>query len=92
MLSEDKMREIHRRTGASKLQILEAQRYLKGNRYDHLQPGDREFDRVFGEKRKKQEDRLEKAKKDAEDKVKEMQLFEKRKRGMDKVHKKFTIL
>lgn len=91
MLSEEEMRMIHKKTGATKQQILECERYRIRHPYDHLQPGDRGFDRVWGRKRK-EEEKLKRRRRDDELEVLEKEEFDKRKKGMDKVHKRFTVL
>lgn len=47
--------------------IREAKEYSKKHPYDTLQPGDRLFDKVYGNKIRKNEEKQEKAKREAEE-------------------------
>lgn len=92
MLTEKQIHELAQRNRVHYSKIIEAERHIQKNPFDHLQPDDPRFARVWGDKIKRSEDKMKKGKQDAEEKARELRLFEQRKQGMDKVHRKYTVV
>ena len=92
MLNEEQLIEVAKKTKTPLNEVRRAAHYAIRHPSDHLQPGDPRFERVWGKEQKKNKERLEKRKKDDEALLKEREEFEKRKKGIDKVHKRFTIV
>lgn len=92
MLNDKEIHELANRQKVHYSKIVEAQKYLREHPFDHLQPSDPRFQRVWGEKIKLQESRRRKDKENAEGEAREKTLFQNRKKGMDKVHRKYTVI
>lgn len=63
--------------------------YHKKHPYDTLQPSDKNFKDVWGAKLKRNEDKIDLAKRNSEIEYEEKKQFKLRKKGYDKVHKKY---
>lgn len=65
--------------------------YAKRHPNDLLQPGDKKFDAIWGEKVKR-DAKLKQRGQDEWKELEEKKAFQQRKTGMDKVHKRFTVV
>ena len=92
MLSQEQVNKLAIQNKVHISKIREAEKYKREHPFDCMQPGDRGYNAVWGEKVKQQRDIRERQKREAEELYREKKIMEARKQGMDKVHRKYLVI